>query len=286
MKLSDHLNGWLTRYAAQRQPAHNTYRAYGNAVDKLTGLFGKAQLTDLTPSRVEGTLRKLETHHAPRTVRLVHTVLAAALDDAVEHGHLPRNPARGIRLPKAPKANEFRRLDEEDVKLVLAHAQLVPLWGDAVLLLLVTGLRRFEVCNLRWEDWDFEKGGFEVKTSKTRAGKRWVTVPDSVVSRFEALSRGQRPDSHVFKGPSGGKIHPDIMARRVSALIEGAGVKGHWTTHTLRHTHASILVENGRSLPDVARRLGHSSPRVTMDIYAHPAAKGDAVLAADMEKIL
>lgn len=286
MKLADHLEHWLIHFGrASRSP--NTVRAYTNAITKLKGLFGpKIELADLTRPRIEMTLRKLETNHAPRTIRLLHHVLTTALEVAVERGHLTGNPARGARMPKPPRPNEFRRLDAADVSLVTLHSYLVPVWGAAVRLALTTGLRRAEICSLRWRDWDFAQKGFMVQQSKTSSGRRWITVPGKILTEFQTLSRGQHPDSYVFKSASGGRVPPDYMGKRIRELIERAGVKGHWTTHSLRHTHASILVENGRSLPDVARRLGHSSPRVTMDIYAHPAAKGDALCAADMETIL
>lgn len=283
MKLSTLLADWLTHVWASHPP-ENTFRAYSSAVDALSHNFGKARVEDLTQPRVQQMVNKLR--GAPATVRLRHSVLAMALDFAIASRLVPGpNPARGVKLPKIQKTG-VKRLDDTDVAIILHHCTLDPVMGPAVKLLLVTGIRRAEACSLKWEDWDWTRGGFHVRKSKSAASERFITVPATVLAEFQTLSQNKLPGSYVFPAGHGGRTNPDLFGRNVAKLVQRAGVAGHWTTHTTRHTHASMLVEKGRSLPDIARRLGHSSPRITMDIYAHPAAKGDAALAADMESIL
>ncbi len=154
-----------------------------------------------------------------------------------------------------------------------------------------TGARRGEVLALRWSDID---GGdvvisrsltqtrvtLEFKGTKTERPRR-VSLPGSVRVRLEDHRKRQDeyrrqfgPDYRadldlMFANPDGTPLKPDSVSASVSLLCRRLGLPRGASLHTLRHSHGSVLLADGVDLPTVSERLGHSSVRVTADIYSH-----------------
>ena len=88
---------------------------------------------------------------------------------------------------------------------------------------------------------------------------------------------GWKPEGQdlVFATKAGTPISPENFSRIWRNLLKPLGMKGHYTIHEFRHTHATQLIEAGFSILDVSKRLGHASPQTTVNVYAHAVAGAD-----------
>ena len=156
----------------------------------------------------------------------------------------------------------------------------------------ISACRRGEILALRWSDirdgratiarslCQTKGGALEFKTTKT-ATDHDVKIPDSALATLEAHRKRQEsfriqfgPDycaelDLIFANPDGSPLRPDSISAAVSALFRRLKLPKGASLHSLRHSHASQLLDDGVPLPVVSQRLGHSSVRVTADIYSH-----------------
>jgi integrase len=281
--------------------------------------LGSVPLAQLTPAKLTAHYRQLEKSGradgggglSARTTRYVHTILSAALRDAVDAGQLASNPAAKAKPPTAKQAvsPEMHPWSAAQLNTFLAWAKdSSPLYA-AWRLLAYSGMRRGELLALRWRDLDLDAGtvtvrrnatlvrvkgeGFEVVTGPPKSGKpRVVDIDAATVAVLKAhkADRGTahlalvKPDALVFGDLEGKVRHPEHFSRTWSqtvarAIREGVGVPA-IRLHDLRHGHASDLLRAGVPVHVVSQRLGHASPVVTLSIYAH-AVPADQKQAAD-----
>jgi integrase len=168
-----------------------------------------------------------------------------------------------------------------------------------------TGMRRGELCALRWQDVDLVGGTLQVKQSleqtraaglrfkepKTTRGRRSITLAPSVVTCLQEHRIAQlelrmklglgKPadDALVFATFDGNPRTPDGLTRQFSEAMDTVGLR-HVGLHTLRHTHASMLIKAGEDILTVSRRLGHSSAAITLGVYGHLISSKDGAAAA------
>lgn len=223
--------------------------------------------------------------------------LITALEYAVDLQLIPHNPAVGSR-PKRP-GREMCCLSVDGARALLAAAKGYPI-ECLLALALASGCRQGELLALTWQDIDLERGalavrrtlvrvkaGVSVKEPKTAAGRRTVSLPgfalESLRERRAARLRAGLIASPVFSTKSGKYAARRNVTRALAGVIRRAGRGGavipdgfRW--HDLRHTHASILLSQGCSLLAVSRRLGHSKPSITLNLYSH-------LLPGDDEKL-
>jgi integrase len=218
--------------------------------------------------------------------------LAQILEDAVEYGHLERNPARGRRrLLKAAKPVSSW-LESDQVAPLLeaaggmdAEARSNDTRSRRVLLatLILTGMRVGEATALRWRDVDLASGKVRVGEAKTDAGMRAIDMsPDlrDELAAYKARTRFAEPSDLVFPTHQGRIQNTNnILGRTLRGAVEKANerlakdelplIPEKLKTHELRHTFCSLLFEAGASVPYVMEQIGHADPGVTLKIYAH-----------------
>lgn len=277
---------WLD---AQQQLRQTTRVRYAGIVDRhILPAWGRVPLADVTPADVAAWIGRLASSGlAADTVRYVHRVLSLALGYAVLDGRLPRNPAKGVPLPRA-KARPKRFLTHAEV------AQLAAECGEHATLINVlayTGLRWGEVAALRVEDVDLMRRRIHVRRAMAEVRgravvglpkdheQRAVPIPRFLVDALAAEVAGREPEALVFPSPEGAMLRNGNFRRRVfDAAARRAGVDG-ITPHGLRHTAASLAVQAGATVVAVQTMLGHSSPSVTLDVYSHLFADDLDVIA-------
>jgi integrase len=222
---------------------------------------------------------------------------------AVKRGDLESNPCTRATPPPAP-ARETQTWSLAEAQEFFCHPD-VQRDPDFVLwkLAWVSGLRRGELLGLQWSDVDFETatinvthnavvvyGKVEVSTPKTARSKRRVKIgPETVamlrehrarqLERRVALAAEWNVGDLVFPNPRSGKLrNPVNVSRSFSNLVRKVGAKP-VTMHALRHAHASLLLDRGERIHDIAIRLGHD-PRILMARYAHSGADAQDRAAA------
>ena len=180
--------------------------------------------------------------------------------------------------------------DKSTVKALLAKALETP-HGTAILLLAYSGMRRGEVCAVRREHVGLDSGTLGVTGSVSRQNRRLtITPPKSKTSRRSihpdratvavlrahlarqaeyriSIGAAYQDQGFLFASPTGGLLDPDILTKTWQRLCRELGVR--YRLHDLRHAHATTLIEAGIHIKTVQNRLGHSSPSLTMAVYAH-----------------
>ncbi|WP_295695835.1 site-specific integrase, partial [Lapillicoccus sp.] len=210
------------------------------------------------------------------SVRQAHRVFSLMLTLAVRDGRIMRNPAEGVRLPRARKVEKRFLTHEQVTELADAAGE----YRLVVLILAYCGLRYGELAALRVGRVDLLRRRLEVGESVTEVGGRLVTgtpkshqqrsvpVPRSLVDDLAVHMAGKAPDEYVFTSPTGSVLRLMNFRRRCfdrAAVV--AGLEG-LTPHELRHTAASLAVSAGANVKSVQRMLGHASAAMTLDVYS------------------
>ncbi len=231
-----------------------------------------------------------------RTVNYIHTILRRALKDAVRWNRLARNPSDAADPPRgAAKSDGVHTWDAATLRSFLESSresddQLHVLW----VLLATTGMRRGEALGVRWSDVDLDAGRLRVvqtitqvrsKVSvgepKTTMGRRSIALDDGTVAVLRShrkLMLEERllvgPDftdsGLVFHYPDGSCLRPDAVSAQFLRRVDCLGLP-RLTLHGLRHTWATLALEQGIHPRVVQERLGHSTIAITLGIYSHVA---------------
>jgi integrase len=241
-----------------------------------------------------------------RSVRILHNIIHEALDWAMKQQIIARNVTDAIDAPKFSYREKRVWTADESRRLLAAAADHE--WGPLFLVLLTTGMRRGECLGLRWRDLDWQtgkvriaqqvtavKGQIAIGEPKTPKARRAVTLAPSCLAalkehrtkQLEARLRATEWEDHdlIFCTSRGKRIHPRNIGRTLDRLCEVAGVP-RLSVHQTRHTHTTLLFQDGQNVKMISERLGHSSVGVTLEIYAHLAENAQDAAAAAMDRLL
>lgn len=311
--LADFLDRWET-WAATQVSAKTLERYKELAAHHVRPHLGAAKVQKLRAvnfAELYGKLQKPKADGgaglAPRTVGHVHRLMHHVLGHAVKWGVIANNPVASAEPPRVERT-EVEILAPDEVKAVLKALRDTPLYPVAVIGL-ATGMRRGEMVAFRWCDVDLEQGrirversleqtnaGLSFKPPKTKAGRRTVSIPPSIVAELRthwrrqqeqrlALGLGKAADDDlVFARHDGTAWPPDSLTAdwaRTIRILKLPKV----TLHALRHTHVSQLIASGLDVVTVSRRIGHSNPTVTLGVYAHLFGNTDERAAEVVEAV-
>lgn len=236
-----------------------------------------------------------------KSIKNAHSLLSSVLQHQVEDGTLPGNPARGIRLPTdRQQTREPVFLTRGQVAALVAACP--PAQQPFVAFLAGTGLRWGEATALTVGDVDLDgpiplvrvtkawkKGarGFYLGSPKSRAGRRSVSLPASLVAELRPLVERRPRETLLFPGRGGAPMSSRWFHVRVWApAIAAAGLGVRPRVHDLRHTHASMLIAEGVPVPMIQRRLGHENITTTVGTYGHLAPDAAALMADAIDRAL
>ncbi len=298
MLFADYLLEWLE--IAKGRLAHATYGAYqGLLKSTIVPYFRKKKLT----------LRELEARHlqmfysemlrrvTPNTVIHYHAVIHSALKYAVKTDMLIQNVADKV---DRPRKNSFQPVflsaDEMQKMFEALRGTKLEL---PVLVVAFYGLRRGEVCGLKWDAIDFERGTITIRhtvtslqvdgktkmyaqdSAKTKSSMRTLPLVGSFSEYFKEVKAAQEVnkkvcgncynyeyDGYVFVDELGDLMRPEYLTSYFPQYIQKHGCK-RMRFHDLRHSCASLLLANGVPLKQIQEWLGHSDFSTTANIYAH-----------------
>jgi len=300
IKIEAYAETWLERIRHTRK--HTTHDDYKKIMERdIKPVLKGLDLEDVTRERVKAlAFACLDKGQAQKTVRNVILCLSSLLSQAVEDGLLTVNPALrpGKFLPKVSKRRAINPLTREEVAGFLESVKdKAPRYYPLFLCAVRTGLRMGELLALQWGDLDYHGRFIQVQRNYTH----WkVTTPKSGESRrvdmslelaqalkdlqtecqIEAAANGWKEiPAWVFCNEQGGLLHPNNLRDRVFyGLLKWSGLR-QVRFHDLRHTFASLLLQQGESPVYVKEQMGHSSIQVTVDLYGHliPGANKQAV---------
>jgi len=273
----------------------------------LVPRIGAVKVQALTPATVQGLVEDLRTERSTqgrpglsaRSAQLVVSVLKSACSWGLRNGVLGRNPAVAFDRPRLEHKPMAAWTTEEAAGILGATSEDRLAFGWA--LLLCRGLRRGELCGLRWDDVDLNGNVLRVtgtrvvvdgqvlcSTPKTASGRRSIPIDAHLL----ALLKGHRKrqlEERLAAGPAydeggwlvadelGHPYNPQAISKLFVRRAKAAGLRP-IRLHDLRHTSASLMLADGVPTKVVSELLGHASPTITLAIYAHvmPGQAGQA----------
>lgn len=215
-----------------------------------------------------------------RLVRACHARCRSALEKAVAENLITRNPSLGCKLPPK-KGREMQVLTPAEISRFLAHAKEEGYY-ELFLLELSTGMRRGEILGLKWSDLNLSGGSLRIarevvpaggkiviQPPKTKNSIRTVVLPPYMVAILADMKKSKTCE-WIFPSPvkEGEPRNPTAIHRRFKLILERSGCKN-IRFHDLRHTFATMALENGMDVKTLSDMIGHISAETTLNIYAH-----------------
>ena len=292
--LGEWIDRWLVTYAepALRPSTVRGYRA--DIKNHIRPALGDKQLRSVTRSDVQKFYNKLkrtkvqtcghegEKTLADSTVRSIHMLLHEIMDAAVRARLISQNPTEGTTIPKR-NYPPMKVLNEEQLNRFMEAIRDEPMWYDFFYTEITTGLRRGEICGLKWEDLDEQTGKLRVQRSvhvapggemdigetKTEKGTRSILLPPSTLHilkerRKTAMTEWIFPSLLMPEKPTS----PNAAYQRLKDILKGAGLPD-IRFHDLRHTFATHALANGVDAKTLSGILGHTNASFTLDTYTH-----------------
>ena len=301
---------WYEYYAKikVRPSSHKTYEGYiKNHIKPHIGNIPLTKLTTLDLQRLyqklltEGRVDRLEAQNqpkglSPKTVRNINQVISSAMQLAIQQHLIPQDPTDGCALPKT-EHREMQTLSADQLAAFLLEAKHSGVF-EMYYIELATGLRRGELLGLKWEDIDFSTQTLRVRRQvgringevreaplKTKNAYRTISLGTDAVGILKQQREKHPSSSYVFPGPTGGPIAPDSVLHMLHRVLDRAGLP-ELRFHDLRHTFATLALQNGVDVKTVSGMLGHFSAGFTLDTYAHVTTAAQRQAAETMGAVL
>lgn len=305
------INRWRIR--KQMDVSISTLHGYDTIIKHVRGYFQdeNIKVRDVTPTMLEKYYSFLLCHPtsplSPNTVRKHATLLKSVFNDAINDGYLSFNPAKRAKSPKSVPYNA-ETYSAEEIRALLKTMKGNAI-EDVVLIAVYYGLRRSEICGLRWQDIDFDQNELHIRHKviqvtehgkivleksnalKTRSSRRSFPLLPEIKSKLllrkEWIKNNQsmcgscyhhENDDYIFVCQDGSLLTPEKVSDRFRGFMKHHPEFKKIRFHDLRHTCATLLLANGQPLRVIQEYLGHSTI-VTTTRYAHVDAKirGDAL---------
>ena len=255
-------------------------------------------LQSLTTAHIQVVVDELiKAGRKAKSIKNFRDSLRVALNAAVDDNKIPGNPIMKVKIPRKDDTEiPIWTLAQMDIYLEKSAKDTPSPYLDAFGLILWTGLRRGELCGLKWSAVDLEKsalyvinnrqekrgGGYINKAPKTKSSRRVISLSPGSVDFFRRILTKQEhyrlenptidwawpDDPYVICNSEGNIFGPHVLNRHFTAMCKRYKLP-HTTPHRLRHTHASLLHAGGVNMKGIAQRLGHTSVATTSDIYTH-----------------
>jgi integrase len=289
MTVGEYLEGWLASITNSIRST-TAYHYKSLCTRYLIPSLKDVLIKDLTAADVQHVYDQwvLEGVPAP-TIRKAHSVLHTALARAEMTGLILRNMADHARPPKAAH-KEMQIWSEMEVNRFLITAREDRFYA-LYYLAIVTGMREMELLGLNWQDLDQARGILHVSRQlarsgggmldqKTKAAKRSIQVGAGTLKVLNDHHQRQSAERYtpgtqwkdtdlIFTSSIGTAVnYKNMLDRSFKPLIQAAGVPN-IRFHDLRHTAASLMLNQGVPIFKVSKILGHAKPSITSDIYGH-----------------
>jgi len=293
LKVGEYLQEYLT--LKENSVQYGTFDNYRKLINNhIIPQLGKVKLNKLNPVIITNAWNKmLRNNVGIVTIRRCQSLLSNALNMAIQRNLMSYNPANYATPPKAPD-QEVHLLEEHNIELILDYTtNHYPEYLPIIMTAFQTGMRRSELCALKWGDIDLDLAVIYVnrtmakgkntslieKAPKTKAGKRKIDLaPHFAIylrEYLESLGEPITADTYVFRyvgnhPRSGQMVKPDRITHIFKMIVRALEMDSiHF--HNTRHSHAGMLLKMGIHPKVVQERLGHASIEITMNIYSHVA---------------
>ena len=292
--LGEWLDKWISEFMIFTV-REGTLSAYKSLIEhQIRPYLGNRPLSTITTNEIQkfyNAIKKNGRVHADREhgteladsmVRKIHMLLHESLDTAMRQRLIVNNPTNGTTIPK----NNYpakQILNDDQLEKFMEVIKSDERWYDFFYTELTTGLRRGEICGLRWEDFDEQNGRLKIRRSvgrikngvlpigetKTETGMREILLPPSttelLIKRKEnAVGNWIFPNFYCPEEP----LNPQSAYTHLKVLLKKAELPL-IRFHDLRHTFATHVIAGGVDAKTLSGILGHTNASFTLDTYTH-----------------
>ena len=256
--------------------------------------LGSYNIADIKTRDIQRFLNnKAVANYSKSTINMLRAILNSLFKYAMFPLELLEvNPVRNTSIPNSTDVKEKHILTKEELSIILDNANR-PFLKLIIEFAFNTGMRSSEIAGLCWKDVDIEKKIIHVRnnlivtngkksyylgSTKTKSSTRDIYIGDAVISVLKKQRKSQlenklkygrlykkNKDNLVFTRENGSFIYNHIIADWIYTLSKKVNIP--FSMHTLRHTHATLLLEAGVNAKDIQQRLGHKNINTTMDVY-------------------
>ena len=308
LTMQDFFKDWLVVVQASRKK--KTYDQYRWLIEKkITPNIGRIKLYDFSSDKIQKFYEfLLKEGCSKHQVHQVHKILRVSLNHAKRMGYITRNPCSAVTPPK-PERQEMKFYNSEQVRRFLDTAKaLGDRYYNLYFLAIHTGMRQAELLGLQWSDIDWKNETLSVRRQvnhrlgtsgptfsppKSKSGYRTIKLSAMAIERL----RNQQERVEKYQENAGedwqiyDMVFPTYTGTPTSASnlrtayrkIQAASGLPKIRFHDLRHTTATLMLNNGISVLAVAQRLGHGDASLTMNVYGHliPSKQNEAANLMD-----
>ena len=262
---------------------HSTWSVYEGHTRNHFDEFNLIKINRVTTAKVEKwiTARHNEGMNIA-TIKKILVTLGQIMAYAVRHGYVDYNPARDAERPRGNGESEeskIRVLTPAEINSFL-EAEKDMKYRTLFMLALFSGARQGELLGLKWSDVDWENNQIHIQrtfnnqrwySTKTDASNRKIDLGPAMMKELKEWKLACPPNDLdlIFPNEAGQPInHNNLVKRYFEPALKKVGIEK-IRFHDLRHTYASLLIEQGENIKYIQVQLGHSSPTVTLNVYAH-----------------
>lgn len=277
MIYSEILNLWIKH--KEPEIRNSTRRNYSYAISKwINPKLGHISISDINRNMIQEYIVNLAKKYRRETVINITKVLSQSFKYAVYNNYISDNPYKDIKIPRDKEYKEIQVFDAEEINKILS-VKGFPVQKSMVNLAFRTGMRIGEILTLKWEDINIESGFLTVRRTlstytngkaeicppKTKYSKRRIDLDIQSLKMLESI---EKKGEFIFCKKDKTIFSRQYINQVFRKMCKNAGVP-YRCFHSLRHTHATILLAANVNPKVVQIRLGHSTISTTLDIYSH-----------------
>lgn len=292
------LGEWVVEYlqtyakGSVKESTFKNYIIFSKGLEKISNL----NLSEIEPYTIQKFFNT-EYGYRPGMGKMVYSILSMALKKADELSLIHRNPLRGVRIPKR-EVKKGGVYTPQEMNIILDALKKAKTKKDVYTIALIaisTGMRLGEIIALKREQISENYISVEgttvrvlnqlfINTPKSKSGRRKISISKSLYEHIMSLE--QHENGYIFVDKNGDLYNSNTVSRTFKSTVTKLDVPYH-SFHSLRHTHATWLIDSGEfSIPQISARLGHSTPAITMQVYAHAIPEKDITAPAKIDEML
>ena len=308
MRFKDLVDIYMREYAKNELKEVTSYNYRRDLEIHMLPVFGNKKIKDITTPALTAFFTGMD--KSSETTRKLKTVMSSVFTYGVNQGYIKTNPCYGALYKKDPsKAKKVKYLDKAQCQKLMSATSEYSTFNTIIQFLLFTGLRIGECLALRWSDISFVDNTISINHTLSFADDKWfLSVPKTQTSfrtiklstySKELLLRHKREQDKLKETVGDAWVHPDIVFtsaignyycrsftnKQLKKILVDNDLPA-LSVHALRHSNASLMINNGFDVKAISEHLGHCNTAITSDIYTHIFKEYKAKMAESIEKDL
>lgn len=291
MRFKELVEIYLKQYAPNKLKPVTTYNYRRDLEVHMLPVFANKKIKDISTQTLTKFFTGLD--KAPETTRKLRTVMSSVFTFGVNQGYIKTNPCVGALCKENPLKNKkVKYLNKQQCQKLMELTSEYSTFNTIIQFLLFTGLRIGECLALRWHNVDFENNTVTIENTLCFADDKWFLAAPKTETSFRVLKLGtytrelllrHKREQDKLKAIVGDNwTHPDIVFTSVIGnFYDRSYVNKELkkilanndmpiiSVHGLRHSNASLMINNGINVKAVSEHLGHCNIAITADTYSH-----------------